>query len=325
MPFLRRRSFLGALTLPILSTGVRAQGAFPTKPIHIVVPFPPGGSTDLLARRIGEKLATSLKQPVVIENKPGAGGTLGAATVAKAAPDGHTLLMGVTGSNAIGPALYPNLGYDPVTGFAPVSMASVSPLILAVTPRLGVKTLEEFVALAKSKPKTISHGTPGNGTSMHLTAEMFEAATNARLVHVPYKGSAAVLNDLLGGQIDAMFSDAQVLMQMIKANRVVPLAVSSSRRHPLLPDVPTMAEKGYPGFEALSWQGIFAPGGTPPAVVSLLSQEVNKALRSTDIQEYFGPSGLIVEGNSPGEFRDFVEKDVRKWGDIVRRAGVKVD
>jgi tripartite-type tricarboxylate transporter receptor subunit TctC len=322
---IQRRRIVAGLLLPLVAGGLHAQATFPSRPIQIVVPFPPGGSTDLLARRIGEKLAVALKQPVIVENRPGAGGTVGAAHVAKSAPDGHTLLMGVTGSNAIGPALYANLTYDPVKDFAPVSMASVSPLLLVVNPKVQAKTLEQFVALARQKPRSITHGTPGNGTSMHLTAEMFRIATATDLVHVPYKGSAAVLNDLLGGQIDAMFSDTQVLMQMVKANRVVPLAVSSARRHPMLPDVPTMAEKGYANFEALSWQGIFAPAGTPPAVVALLSQEVNKALRSPDIQEFFGPTGLIVEGNSPAEFREFVEKEVRKWGDIVRRAGVKVE
>ena len=320
-----RRRLLAALALPMLARGAFAQAGFPSKPIHIVVPFPPGGSTDLLARRIGDKLAVALKQPVVVDNKPGAGGTLGAGFVAKSPPDGHTLLMGVTGSNAIGPALYSNLAYDAARDFAPVSMASVSPLILAVSPKLPARTLEEFIALAKARPKTISHGTPGNGTSMHLTAEMFSIATGTQLVHIPYKGSAGVLNDLLGGQIDAMFSDAQVLMQVIKAGKVVPLAVSSARRHPLLPDVPTIAEKGYPGFEALSWQGIFAPAGTPPAVVSLLSDEIGKALRATDIQEFFAPTGLIVEGSSPAVFREFVDKELRKWADTVRRANVKVE
>ena len=313
-------AFCIALTLPAW-----AQEPYPTKPITIVVPFPTGGSTDILARRIGEKLAVVFKQPVVIENKPGAGGTIGAAHVAKSAPDGHTLLLGVTGSNAIGPALYKDLKYDTVKDFAPVSMVSISPLLLVVNPNVPAKSLEQFVQLAKTKTPKLTHGTPGNGTSMHLTAEMFEIATQVDLVHVPYKGSAQVLTDLLGGQIDAMFSDVQVLMPMVQAGKVVPIAVSSAKRHPLLPDVPTMAEKGYAGFEALSWQGLFAPAGTPPAVVSLLSQEVTKALRSPDIQEFFGARGLIVEGSSPAEFKGFVDNEVRKWGDIVRKAGVKIE
>ncbi|MGE4240034.1 Bug family tripartite tricarboxylate transporter substrate binding protein [Ramlibacter sp.] len=325
MPQFRRRQILAGALLPLLAPALHAQASFPSKPIHIIVPFPPGGSTDVLARRVGEKIAVALKQPVVVENKPGAGGTLGAAYVAKSPADGHTILMGVTGSNAIGPALYSNLTYDATKDFAPLTMASVSPLLLVVNPKVPAKTLEQFVALAKQKPKSISHGTPGNGTSMHLTAEMFKIATGTDLVHVPYKGSAAVLTDLLGGQIDAMFSDMQVLMQQVKAGKVVPLAVTSAKRHPMLPDVPTMAERGYAGFEALSWQGLFAPAGTPPAVVALLSTEMNKALRSNDIQEYFGPTGLIVEGSTPAEYKEFVDKEIRKWGDIVRRAGVKVE
>jgi tripartite-type tricarboxylate transporter receptor subunit TctC len=320
-----RRSFLAALALPAVPGAAFAQSGFPNRPIHIVVPFPPGGSTDLLARRIGEKMQAAWKQPVVVDNRPGAGGTLGAGMVAKSPADGYTLLMGVTGSNAIGPALYSNLTYDPIRDFAPVSMASVSPLILVVGPKVQAKTLEQFIALAKAKPKGITHGTPGNGTSMHLTAEMFQIATGTQLVHVPYKGSAQVLQDLLGGQIDCMFSDAQVLMPTIKAGKVTALVVSSSKRHPLLPDVPTMAEKGYTGFEALSWQGVFAPAGTPPAIVSQLSEEIDKALNSADMQAFFSPTGLIVEGSTPAVFRAFVENEVHKWANIVHKAGVKVE
>jgi tripartite-type tricarboxylate transporter receptor subunit TctC len=325
-----KKPFLAALAAAGIGVAgsIPASGlaqSYPTRPVTIVVPFPPGGSTDILARRIGEKLSASLQQPVIVENRPGAGGTVGATHVAQAPPDGHTLLLGVTGSNAIGAALYPNIRYDTVRDFAPVTMVSMSPLILVVNPNLQATTLEQFVQLARIKPARLTHGTPGNGTSMHLTAEMFKHATQTDLVHVPYRGSAQVLTDLIGGQIDAMFSDAQVLMAMVQSGKVVPLAVSSSKRHPMLPDVPTMAEKGYANFEALSWQGLFAPAGTPPAVVTLLSQEVNKVLRSPDIQEYFGSRGLIVEGSSPAHFKDFVETEVRKWGDIVRKAGVKAD
>jgi tripartite-type tricarboxylate transporter receptor subunit TctC len=325
-----KRSILAALAwgclgiVASIAPPVLAQG-FPSKPITIVVPFPPGGSTDILARRIGEKLTASLKQAVVVENKPGAGGTLGAAYVAKAPADGYTLLLGVTGSNAIGPALYHNLKYDTLKDFDPVSMVSSSPLLLVVNPKVPARSLEEFIQLAKTRTPRLTHGTPGNGTSMHLTAEMFQLATHTELVHVPYKGSAQVLTDLLGGQIDSMFSDVQVLMPMVQAGKVVPIVVSSAKRQPLLPDVPTMAEKGYAHFEALSWQGLFAPAGTPPAVVSLLSREVTKALRSADIQEYFGARGLTVEGSSPAEFKDFVEGEVHKWSEIVRQAGVKVE
>ena len=274
-----KKSFLTALAAACVGVvgSMPASGlaqTYPAKPITIVVQFPPGGSTDILARRIGEKLSASLQQPVIVENKPGAGGTLGAAHVAKAPADGHTLLLGVTGSNAISAALYPNINYDVVKDFAPVTMVSVSPLILVVNPGVQAKTLEQFVQLAKTRTAPLTHGTPGNGTSMHLTAEMFKNATQTDLVHVPYRGSAQALTDLIGGQIDAMFSDAQVLMAMVQSGKVIPLAVSSAKRHPMLPDVPTMAEKGYANFEALSWQGLFAPAGTSPAVVSFLRKSV---------------------------------------------------
>lgn len=298
---------------------------YPNKPIHIVVPFPPGGSTDLMARRIGEKISTALKQPVVVENRPGAGGTLGAEYVAKSAPDGYTLLMGVTGSNGIAGAIYSKLGYDLVRDFAPISTASVSPLVLGVNPNVPAKTVQEFIQLAKSRPGKISHGTPGNGTSMHLTGEMFAAETDTSLLHVPYRGSAAAMTDLLGGQIDAMFSDLVVLLPMVQAGKAVPLAVTSRQRHPMLPNVPTVAESGYPGFEALSWQGFFAPARTPPAVVALLSREINKAIQSSDIQEYFGSRGFILEGSTPEAFKVFVDKEVDKWGKIVRKAGVTIN
>ena len=298
---------------------------YPNKPIHIVVPFPPGGSTDLMARRIGEKISAALKQPVVVENRAGAGGTVGAEYVAKSAPDGYTLLMGVTGSNGIAGAIYPKLGYDLVRDFAPVSMVSVSPLVLGVNPGVPAKTVQEFVRLAKSRPGKVSHGTPGNGTSMHLTGEMFATETDTALLHVPYRGSAAAVTDLLGGQIDAMFSDLVVLMPMVQSGKAVPLAVTSRKRHPMLPNVPTVAESGYPGFEALSWQGFFAPARTPPAVVALLSREISKAIQSSDIQEYFGSRGFILEGSTPEAFTAFVGQEVNKWGRIVRKAGVTIN
>lgn len=298
---------------------------FPSRPIRIVVPFPPGGSTDLMARRIGEKVSAALKQPVVVDNRPGAGGTLGAESVAKSPPDGYTLLLGVTGSNGIAGALYPKLGYDPVRDFAPVSMVSMSPLVLGVHPGVSAGTVQEFVRMARSRPGKVSHGTPGNGTSMHLTGEMFAAETGTALLHVPYKGSAAALTDLLGGQIDAMFSDLVVLLPMVQSGKVVALAVTSRQRHPMLPNVPTVAESGYPGFEALSWQGFFAPAGTPPAVLDTLSREINKAIQSPDIRDYFGSRGFILEGSTPAAFKAFVDKEVARWGRIVRKAGVSID
>lgn len=315
---------LGAIAQPGGPAG--AAQPYPTKPIRIVVPFPPGGSTDLLARRLGEKLATAMGQPVVVENKPGAGGTTGADSVAKAAPDGYTLLMGVTGSNAIAASLYPKLPYDPLRDFAPVSQVVSAPLVLAVGAGSGMKSLRDYLAAARARPMT--YGTPGNGTSMHLTGEMFDLATGVKLMHVPYRGSAPALNDLLGGSLQSMFGDFLVLLPQIKAGKVTPIAVTSLRRHPMLPDVPTIAESGVPGleqFEASSWQGLFAPAATPPAVTARLNMEVVKALDSPDIKEFFGSQGFIVGGSSPEQFKALIETEVPKWQRVVKAANVKIE
>jgi len=327
---LRRRAGLalvaalatGALLAPALG---QAQAAYPSKPIHIVVPFPPGGSTDVLARRIGDKLASAWGQPVVVDNRAGAGGTVGADYVAKSAPDGYTLLMGVTGSNAIAQALYAKLPYDVVKDFAPVSMVVSAPLVLAVNPDVKVRTAQEFLALAKSRPGGLSYGSAGNGTSMHLTGEMYKQAAGVSMVHIPYRGSAGMLTDLMSGQIQATFGDVLVLMPQIQAGKLRALAVTSKTRHPMLPDVPTLDEAGLKGFEALSWQGLFAPAGTPPEVVEKLSAEVNKAVRSPDVREYFASRGFIVEGTTPAAFKALIEAEVKKWTPIVKYSGARAD
>jgi len=309
------------LAAPLLAPlAARAQTA-----ARIVVPFPPGGSTDLLARRIGEKLAAAWGQAVVVENRAGAGGTVGADYVAKSAPDGNTLLLGVTGSNAIAQALYPRLPYDVLKDFAPVSMVVSSPLVVTVNPAVKATTLAEFVALAKARPGSISYGSAGNGTSMHLTGEMFKQATHTSMVHIPYRGSAGMLTDLMGGQIEATFGDLLVVLPQLEAGKLRPLAVTSRQRHPLLPNVPTVAESGYPGFEALSWQGLFAPAGTPPALVAKISADVNQAIKAPDIQEYFASRGFLIEGTTPAAFKTFLEAEVKKWSAIVKVSGARAD
>jgi tripartite-type tricarboxylate transporter receptor subunit TctC len=321
-----RRILLALATLAVLPLAVHAQGAYPVKPIRIVVPFPPGGSTDLLARRLGEKFSAAMGQPVFVENRPGAGGVTGADSVAKAAPDGYTLLMGVTGSNAIGPILMAKPPYDPLKDFAPVSLVVTTPLVLAVNASSPIKNVKDFLAAAKSRP--VPYGTPGNGTSMHLAGEMFDIATGVKLTHVPYRGSAPALNDLLSGTLQSMITDVLVFLPHIKAGKVTPLAVTSARRHPMLPDVPTLAESGVPGlekFEAISWQGLFAPAGTPRDVVAKLNAETVKALESADIKEFFGSQGFIVGGSTPEQFKAFIEAEVPKWTRVIKTANVKVD
>ncbi len=318
-------SLATAISSLLLPLAAQAEDAYPSKTVRIVVPFPPGGSTDLLARRLADKLAAVWGKPVIVDNRAGAGGTLGADYVAKAAPDGYTLLLGVTGSNAIAQALYPKLPYDVVKDFAPVSIVVSAPLVVAVNPAVKADSIGEFIALAKVRPGHISYGSAGNGTSMHLTGEMFKLTTKTSMVHIPYRGSAGMLADLMGGQIEATFGDLLVLIPQIEAGKVRPLAVTSKRRNPMLPHVPTVAESGYPGFEALSWQGLFAPAGTPAEVTNKLSTEVGKALKSEDIQTYFGSRGFLVEGSTPAAFKSFVEAETKKWATIVTASGAKAD
>jgi tripartite-type tricarboxylate transporter receptor subunit TctC len=320
---MRLSTLLRALLL-LCATQALAQD-YPSKPIHIIVPFPPGGSTDVIGRRLAEKFQASLGQPVLVENKPGAGGAVGSEQAAKSPADGYTLLIGVTGSNAVSYSLNPKLPYQP-KDFDPVSLVVSAPLTIVVNLSVPAKTLKELVALDQAqKQSPLNHGTPGNGTSMHLTAEMFNLAAGTKFVHVPYKGTAGALNDLMGGQIQMMFGDFLVTLPQVKAGRIRALAVTSLLRHPLLPDVPTVAESGYPGFEALSWQGMFAPAGTPPAILAKLNAELVKAVNAPDMKEYFASQGFFVGGNSPAEFRAFVDKEIPKWARIVKAANVTLD
>ncbi|MBR1125695.1 tripartite tricarboxylate transporter substrate binding protein [Bradyrhizobium lablabi] len=324
-PFPRCATLALACVAVLLPAQGHSQAPYPNKPIRIVVPFAPGGSTDVLARRLGDKLAAAWGQPVVVDNKPGAGGTIGADFVAKSAPDGYTLLAGVTGSNAIAQALYAKLPYDVLKDFAPVSRMVSAPLVLAVNPDVKANSAAEFLALVKSKPDALSYGSAGNGTSMHLTGEMYKQATGVSMVHVPYRGSAGMLTDLMSGQIQVTFGDVLVLLPQIEAGKVRALAVTSKARLPKLPNVPTLDEIGLTGFEALSWQGLFAPAGTPPEVVEKLSAEANRAMQSSDIKDYFAAQGFIVEGTTPEVFKAFVASEVKKWTPIVKTSGVQAD
>jgi tripartite-type tricarboxylate transporter receptor subunit TctC len=308
-----------ALALP-----AQAQ-SWPTRQVRIVVPFPPGGSTDLLARRLAERMTTAIGQTVLVENRPGAGGTTGADLVAKSAPDGHTLLMGVTGSNAIAASLFPNLPYDPIRAFAPVSRLVSAPLVLVVHAALPMRDVAGYIAAAKAQPGAITYGTPGNGTSMHLTGVMFGMATGTQLQHVPYRGSAQSLTDLVAGQLQSSFMDFLVALPQIRAGAIRPLAVTSAERHPLLPEVPTMQEAGVAGFEASSWQGLFAPAGTPQPVLERLHAEVARAMTAPEIREAFAAQGFRVESTPPSDFGPFVQAELAKWARVVREGNVRAD
>ncbi len=310
-----------AMLLCVFAFGAQAQG-FPNRLVRIVVPFPPGGSTDLLARKLADKLQPAMGQPFIVENKPGAGGAVGSEFVAKAPPDGYTLLLGVTGSHGISVSLNPKLPYHPLKDFAPISILVTTSLVLVVGPAFPANTLAEYVAYAKGKPDQVTHSSPGNGTSMHLTGEMFNLAAGTKLVHVPYKGSAGAINDLIGGQVQSMFGDFLVVLPQVKAGKIRALAVTSLKRHPLLPDVPTVAESGYPGFEALSWQGLFAPAGTPAEIVAKLNAETVRVLAGEDFREMFAKQGFLVGGSTPAEFRAFIETEIPKWARIIKAGNV---
>lgn len=313
---------LSGLALTLCAPSVRAQ-SWPSQNIKLVVPFPPGGSTDVLARRLAEGLRVSLGQPVIVENRGGAGGTIGSDFVAKSAADGYTLLMGVTGTHGVAPSLYPNLTYQPLKDFAPVSLVVSAPLVLVTHPSVEAKTLREFIALAKTQPDVLTYGTPGNGTSMHLTGVMFDLKAGTKLVHVPYRGSAPALTDLMSGQIKTMFGDLLVVLPQVRAGKINAIAVTSKTRNPLLPDVPTMDEAGLPGFEVLSWQGLFAPAGTPPEVVERLSKEVRAVMESKDVKDFFSAQGFQVGATTPDQFKSFVGSEVARWAEIVKAGNVR--
>ncbi|HYF17915.1 MAG TPA: tripartite tricarboxylate transporter substrate binding protein [Ramlibacter sp.] len=314
---------LGAAALPAF-----AQGAYPNKPIHLVVPFTPGGSTDILARAIGQELTKAWGQAVVIENVPGAGGSIGAEKVAKAAADGYTLLMGHIGTLGVNPSLYPKLGYDPVKSFAPVAWVARVPNVLAVHPSVPAKDFKEFIELARSQPGRLNYGSGGNGSAAHTATEYLKLVTRTSLLHIPYRGTAPAVNDLLAGNIQLLFTGAPALLNHLKAGKLRALAVSSPKRLSLLPDVPTVAESGVTGtqgFEADQWYGIVAPAGTPPAVVQALNEQVNKSLTSPDVRSRLVAEGAEPTPTTPQAFGQLIASEIRRWAPVVKAGNIKAE
>ena len=308
------------------SVAAEAQAtAYPTKPIRLVVPFPPGGATDLIARAVAQKLGEAWGQSVVVDNRPGAGGNIGTELVAKAAPDGYTLEMGTVGTHAINASLYAKIPFDHVKDFAPVILVAGVPNVLEVNPSVPVNSVQELIAYAKANPGKLNFASSGAGTSIHLSGELFKVMAGVQMTHVPYKGSSPALQDLLGGQVQLMFDNLPPSLPQIKAGKLRALAVTSATRAPALPDVPTIAESGLPGFEASSWFGILAPAGTPPAIIAKINAEVAKWLASAEGKEKLASIGANAAGGSPEDFARHIQAETAKWAKVVKESGAKVD
>jgi tripartite-type tricarboxylate transporter receptor subunit TctC len=296
---------------------------YPDKPIRIMAPFPPGGLVDVLARALGEEMARSLGQPVIVENKPGAGGNIGADVVAKAAPDGYTLLMTSPGIQSINQFLYESMPFDPEKAFVPISMVADMSMLVVVHPKTRITTLPELIAFARANPGKLNFGSAGIGTTGHLGQALLVHVAKISLTHVPYRGAAPAVKDLIAGQIDGVVDNPPTVLSHIAAGTITPLAVAAKQRLAVLPNVPTAAEAGLPGWEASSWFGLVAPAGTPPAIIKRLHGEVAKAMRAPTMQR-LGERGMRMVGDSPEEFGAFIVAERKKWGDIITSANIKV-
>jgi len=320
-----KKLLLGLAVLLLATPPAFAQGNYPTRPIRLVVPFPAAGTTDILARAVAQHLSVVFGQQVVVDNRPGAGGNIGSDLVAKAAPDGYTLLMGTVGTHAINPSLYSRMPYDAVKDFSPVILVAGVPNVLEVNPSLPVKSVQELIAYAKTNPGKLNFASSGSGTSIHLSGELFKTMTGVQMTHVPYKGSAPALTDLVGGQVQLMFDNLPSSIAFIKAGKLRALAVTTLTRSSALPDVPTIAESGVPGFDASSWFGVLAPAGTPHEVVAKLNAEIAKWLATPEAKEKLASQGAIAFGGSPEDFARHIATESTKWAKVVKESGAKVD
>ncbi len=298
---------------------------YPKRPIRMVVPFPPGGATDILARVVGKRLTDVWSQNVIIDNRPGAGGTLGANLVAKANMDGYTLVMGTNASHAIAPSLYANLAYDPLKDFAPITLVAIVPQVVVVHPALPVKNIRELIALAKQKPGELNFSSAGQGTPGHLGMELFKMMTGTNMIHVPYQGGAPGLAAVAGGQVQFMADNMNSALPFIRAGRVRAIAVTSAQRSGALPEMPTIAEQGVTGFDSGSWFGMFAPAGTPAAIVAKLHAETVKTLNLPDVKQTLAQQGAEVGANTPAQFTELIRSDITRWAKVTKAAGVKAN
>ena len=327
---MNRRMLLAALAASLavvvaVPPAALAQTAVPTRPIRIVVPFPPGGTTDILERAAAQKMTEAWKEQAVVDNRPGAGGNIGAELVAKAQADGYTMLMGTVGTHSINASLYAKMPYDHVRDFAPVILVAAVPNVLVVHPSVPVQSVGELIAYAKANPGKLNFASSGSGTSIHLAGELFKVMAGVTMTHVPYKGSAPAIADLVGGQVQLMFDNLPSALPQIKAGRLRALGVTSAQRASALPDVPTIAESGLPGYEASSWFGLLAPAGTPPDVVAKVNGEVARWLASPEAKEKLLSQGANAAGGTPEAFARHIAAETEKWQRVVKASGAKVD
>ena len=326
-----RRFALGSIASAVVlgagllgGTSALAQ-AYPTKPVTIIVPFAAGGTTDILARIIGQALTAELGQSVVVDNRAGAGGNFGGQAAAKAAPDGHTLFMGTVGTHAINASLYKKMPFDPVKVFAPLTRVANVPNLLVANPAQPYKSVKDLIAYAKANPGKVNFGSSGNGSSIHLSGELFKSLAKVDMQHVPYKGSAPAVTDLMGNQIGIMFDNMPSAIQHVRSGSLVPLAVTTAKRSPELPNVPTIAEAGVPGYEATSWFGMFAPAGTPAPVLAKLNAAIVKVLAQPDVKKKINEQGAEVYSETPEQFAAFIQAESVKWGKVVKESGASLD
>ncbi|MDB5773582.1 MAG: hypothetical protein JWM42_3956 [Burkholderia sp.] len=318
-------SFLALALAASVCTGTAAAQEYPAKPIRLVVGFPPGGGVDIAARLIAAEMQKTLGHTVMIENRSGAHGGIGAELVAKSAPDGYTLLMGNTGSLAINPALYPKLSYDAKRDFAAVALVSTTPLVVLVNPSLPVKSLNDFVALAKSRPGEVAFGSSGSGGISHLTIELLKLQTGINMLHVPYRGSAPAVADLVGGQLQMLVEGMPLATQFVQANKLRALAITSAQRSPIFPDVPTVTETGLPDFRVTAWYGIVAPAGTPATIIAALNRSINTALKDPGFVKKLAQQGSDAAGGTPAQFSEFLDQELTRWAAAVKASGAKID
>jgi tripartite-type tricarboxylate transporter receptor subunit TctC len=320
----RRRVLRMAAALALgTALPARAAGEWPTKAVRLIVPFPPGGSTDILGREIAQKLQQALGQPFVVENKPGAGGSIGATEVARAAPDGYTLLMGHIGTLAVNPSLYKQLPYDPLTSFTPVALVARVPNVLVVNPAVNARTVQELIALAQAKPGALRYASGGNGSAAHIAMEYFKLRTRTDIQHIPYRGTSPAVADVLGGQVEIIMTGVPAVQQQVKAGKLRALAVSSRSPVASMPDLPTIASAGMPDFEAIQWYGVVAPARTPPAVVALLNEEINRALTSPALKARLDAEGAEAAPGTPAAFGALIASEIARWKPVIEQSNMK--